>query len=219
MNTPDIVVQRGHEFDFELLASLFAGNWNGLVATATALEQIEVYLRAAQRQMDRLDSAFSSLEDIDRAEEGMDPSDAKGYAIELVNVEAHFYFACWHRIERMMFLLAEVSGLNAATAVYKRYETELKRYARVRNDIQHIAERLPGRETNVSKKRANEINPMEGMWKFGSIAWFLRVYELGGITLDLNRAGLHRLEAIVRELDGDLRHEVRTRLGDKRETD
>lgn len=214
MNRDGCRIEPGHELDYEVFEELLRDDWGALVATTTALDQIGVYHRAARRQMDRLDAIFSELESLPPEDDaGEDGRSARGDAFELLSVESGYYFACWHRIERMMHLLAETSGLAGAGAVYARHKPELDRYATVRNDLQHIDARLPGRGGTHKKAldRGAAINPFDGSWSFGTIARHTRSYHLGGVTVELNRDGLQRLEVIVADLDAALRRELRDR--------
>lgn len=157
---------------------------------AIALDQIKQYCRAGHRQChemhDRFAIAHSLLRD-GRNEEANREIDSAYAAL-------HFYAICWNSAERYLNVLRLSTGLDEVKALQQTYKATLADYGVLRDHLEHLDERLPGRKSDALFSTDQD----------GALTWGIRGggdwVEIGTQRWDISEASGTRLLQLDREL-------------------
>ncbi len=105
--------------------------------------------------------------------------------------EVHFYLILWVRIARLAKFIAGSTKYGRVARVLKRYHSEIEDARCMRNDIEHLEERLPGGKKNDCLRNPNELYNM-------NLSHHLATF--GGREFDVGPASIRLLGALVNEL-------------------
>ena len=159
------------------------------------MDRIEHYLAAARSQMERIWSRVDMLS-------GPAQTSRQREHFAQTFCEIHFYFICWEVVAAMLKELKLHSGLAAAHRVWRRHSRVLERYCEARRHLENIAEQLSGRTANTVLQ---QTYPSDFAYLHG------RYFAVDGKRWDVSRSSLKRLEAIVSDVNKQLRAEAISR--------
>jgi len=119
------------------------------------LDRVEIYVRAAQIQVARLDAPVAKyIESIAAEPVTAMPEWPSGPLI----ADVHFYFICWDAVAKeLSSLRSNKAGLLTPRNVWRKYRKSLERYQEARNHLEHYSERLPmGKHSEWRHGRADD---------------------------------------------------------------
>jgi len=119
------------------------------------LERVEIYVRAAQVQVARLDAPVGGyMESVSAEPVAAMPEWPSGPLF----ADAHFYFICWDAVAKeLASLRSNKAGLLTPRKVWRKYRKSLERYQEARNHLEHYSERLPmGKHSEWRHGRADD---------------------------------------------------------------
>jgi hypothetical protein len=167
------------------------------------LNRIEIYVRAAQVQVARLDAPVAEyLKSVAAEPFTAIPDYPSGPLIANV----HFYFICWDAVAKeLASLRANKAGLLTPRKVWRKYRKPLERYQEARNHLEHYSERLPmGKHSEWRHRREDEFETIQGdpgAVRLGAL------FTINGEEWDVSVASAKVLESLWEDLVEGLRSE------------
>jgi hypothetical protein len=172
------------------------------------LNRIEIYVRAAQVQIARLDTPVAEyLKSVTAEPITTIPDWPTGALI----ADAHFYFICWDAVAKELeSLRRNKAGLRTPRHVWQKYGRRLERYREARNHLEHYSERLPmGKHSEWMHKQQEKVETIQGdpgAVRLGAL------FTINGKKWDVSIKSAKVLESLWEELVDGLRSETEAKF-------
>jgi hypothetical protein len=172
------------------------------------LNRVEIYVRAAQAQVARLDAPVAEyLKSV--ADESL--TAIPDYPSGPLIANVHFYFICWDVVAKeLASLRTNTAGLSTPRNVWRKYRKSLERYQEARNHLEHYSERLPmGKHSEWRHRREDKFETIQGdpgAVRLGAL------FTINGEEWDVSVASAKILESLWEELVEGLRSETEVRF-------
>lgn len=191
----------GHVADLmsvDALLHRMLGHARSADLAAVAWQELEKWVGAAERQVERIAAIMSVPADAPNLNE----------SVRQAGIDAHFYFVCWENARKMFDALRAHAGVRGLRNVHRRYDRELRRYGTARNRLEHLGdERLPGQSKDADLRPPSAPNG----WLLGS--WSpMGTFGIGGEQWDVTRRSAKVLREFLIAAERAIRNEGRSVL-------